>query len=559
MALTEQQISELDIASQRVGEAKTSGTDLSGFQTDIANIEYAKTQGYTPFTAETPDVADSAIAVDEITPEADIALPEITEPVDTGDATVAGAAETSKTLQDFITELTPTEKTETQEEADVLTGQITDLLKETGQRPIEQLEAEEELGLPGLRQDLAAINADILSKSAEYESLKTSVEGKAITMGDIIGQQAQIQKAKASEIGLLQARALGMQGQVEAAQATADRAIDLKYSVLENNLSIYEAQLNALSDDLNREETILFNAQQRMLDDQSAALEEQKSTEKEIQALALTAMQNGADGALVNQISSATDLISATEIAGDLATGSGWQYVSTPAERDQLISQGYEITQSGGRTYARPASGASPEVQAYVNQIQSGAIKLTNVPAAIRGEVAQALETAGVSGVSGGTGGVTGGGAGDIDGIELSDNEYATELFTLNPDASREELKLELINSTDMSVTEINALLDVNEQQRATTAGQTALTQEGVTGFYTKDEIYQALNDSGYAAFFKKRATEAQDFYKDLVDTGLTQAEIASIDGFEDVEGAEQLVLIMEALLRKKELQSENK
>jgi hypothetical protein len=31
----------------------------------------------------------------------------------------------------------------------------------------------------------------------------------------------------------------------------------------------------------------------------------------------------------------------------------GWQYVSTPAERDQLRDQGWEIVQAGGRTYAR--------------------------------------------------------------------------------------------------------------------------------------------------------------------------------------------------------------
>jgi hypothetical protein len=31
----------------------------------------------------------------------------------------------------------------------------------------------------------------------------------------------------------------------------------------------------------------------------------------------------------------------------------GWTYVSTPAERDNLKSQGYQITQTGGRTYAK--------------------------------------------------------------------------------------------------------------------------------------------------------------------------------------------------------------
>ena len=309
----------------------------------------------------------------------------------TGADMITGTNTAIKSLADYIAELTPPQ-TATNVEYDSLKDKVSALLEQGIDRTADQLSAEAELGLNQLRQDYAKLNADILRKTAEYNTMMQGVEGKPITMSSIIGQQGQINKMKASEIGMLQAQALGLQGQIETAQEIANRAVDLKYQTIETTLKVYEAQLNMIAEDLNKEEQIAFQAQQNMLADERDRIAEQKAIEKNVQSIALLAMQNGADTGLVDQITKAKTEIEASQIAGQLLNTEGWTYVSTPAERDRLKGLGYEITQAGGRTYVKPGTGASnPEVSAYVNQIRSGAMKISNVPANIRNDVVIAL------------------------------------------------------------------------------------------------------------------------------------------------------------------------
>lgn len=67
-----------------------------------------------------------------------------------------------------------------------------------------------------------------------------------------------------------------------------------------------------------------------------------------------------------------------------------------------------------------------------------------------------------------------GGGGGDDE--ETNDFDYAVELLGLNPDASDEELRVQLLRDTDLGVTEINALLENRE------AYKTELKSSGVSG-----------------------------------------------------------------------------
>lgn len=64
MALTSQQIAELNIANTRVEAARSAGENLDSFATDIENIEYAKTKGFAP-TVEAPAPADETQPTDQ--------------------------------------------------------------------------------------------------------------------------------------------------------------------------------------------------------------------------------------------------------------------------------------------------------------------------------------------------------------------------------------------------------------------------------------------------------------------------------------------------------------
>ncbi|MEA1909993.1 MAG: hypothetical protein U9M89_03150, partial [Patescibacteria group bacterium] len=189
-----------------------------------------------------------------------------------------------------------------------------------------------------------------------YKLKYENIEGKPITMSSIVGQQAHEEKMHLARLGWLQAKASGALGKLENAQALADRAVDLKYSVMDTRIKVYQAQLDLLEGTLDREDEKVRVQKQLMLDEYTQSITEQKDEEKSIDNLALLVQNNGGDGKLVDMIKNSRTLLEANGIAGELGQSDGWAYVSTIPERDALKAQGYEITQSGGRTYARQPS-----------------------------------------------------------------------------------------------------------------------------------------------------------------------------------------------------------
>jgi hypothetical protein len=318
---------------------------------------------------------------------APVKLPEVTQGQDPS-GMVAGATATQKTLQDYINEISKTEKTQAQTAQSGFLDQIAGLTKELEGRGAEQLSAEEKLGLPTMTKELADLNAQITTKLAEYNDANIRIEGdemarvgsSAVSQRRLSQKQSQLMREKASEIGLLQARALGVQGNIQAAQETANRAIDLKYSTIEAQLNTYEAQLRAIQPLLNEEQTIRAEARQQMLYDQREALAEKKEEEK----LAFNLQLEG-----YTKISGPSGLAGLTE--ADI------------------------LRLPNGDIYRKPQETIDAEsqmVQSYVNQIRNGSLKIANVPAEVRGAVVVALGDTPISSRAtsggGGEGAVTG-------------------------------------------------------------------------------------------------------------------------------------------------------
>lgn len=231
--------------------------------------------------------------------------------VDTASAVVAGASQTSKSIQDYIKELTPP-KTDTQTKADALTEDISKLTSQDTGKTQAQVDAESAAGVTTLKKQLVDLNAQILSKNASYDATNTAVEGQAIPMNLIIGQQAQVRKQQASEIGMLQARAQGLQGQIGFAQDTANRAVDLKYSTIEDELKVKQAQLALLQPTLSKEEAVQAAALNRQYADQQKQIQDKKDLEKSNVALALSVK---ADPSTFDKIQNAKTAVEASRIA----------------------------------------------------------------------------------------------------------------------------------------------------------------------------------------------------------------------------------------------------
>lgn len=233
-------------------------------------------------------VQNTAIPADQLGTGTAIKLPQPNPDTTAADGVVGGATQATKGIQDYLKEITPPE-TETSKSYNDLLGQINTLLPNLANKGQDQLQQEKNVGLPDLKKNLAALNAQILSRTAEYEKAYTGEELRVAPIGNIVGRQAALRRNQASEIGLLQARALGLQGQVEMAQETANRAIDLKYGTMEDIINIKMQQLQLIQPILDKEERTYAAALERKYTDEREALAEKKALAKTNIALALEA------------------------------------------------------------------------------------------------------------------------------------------------------------------------------------------------------------------------------------------------------------------------------
>lgn len=225
-----------------------------------------------------------------------IQLPQLSTDTTHADAAVAGAGQTAKSLKDYIAELTPP-STELDTKNQTLIDEMSSLVGQDVGRASYTAKLEQDTGLVQRKQALADLNSQILTKNAEYENLNVRLEGQPIPMGDILGQQAQARRQQASEVSLLQARALGMQGQVQAAQDAVDRSVDLKYQTLEELITVKERQLALIQPLLSQSQTRIAQALQNKLDDEKQRIVDEKAKSKYNLGLAV---EQGVNTAWVN-------------------------------------------------------------------------------------------------------------------------------------------------------------------------------------------------------------------------------------------------------------------
>lgn len=264
--------------------------------------------------------------------------------------TMVAGAETS--LSQIIQQLTPPETAVDIKQQGFL-DDIASLTGELAQQSADQLTAEQSAGLPDLRAEFAAINAQILEKSARYRVLQEENKGKPITMSSILGADRAILNAEAADIGLLTAQALGLQGRIADAQASVDRSIDLKYQTISNQLAVKQAQLNAIQPLLNKQERVQAQAQQVLLNRQQQELSERKANDKQIQSIMLDLASNGASQDLISRASNASTVTEAAQIFSEfarsqqaIADGDGQPAIVLPTFEDFIASEEATALQS---------------------------------------------------------------------------------------------------------------------------------------------------------------------------------------------------------------------
>lgn len=214
---------------------------------------------------------------------------------------------------DEILRASEVKDSEAQKTASSLSTSIYNLIPKLQGEAADTAQAYKDAGVQNLKNDLQGINSSILSKQAELgksdielvagmraeERRDTLLPFATSNQAKLAGDAAIMRALKTSEIGVLNALALGKQGDIQLATETATNAVAAKYAPYKEAINLYQAQLDALAPILSkdearqaREQTIRGNVAMKEID-------RAQTKEDNAKALALKLQTNGAPQSLV--------------------------------------------------------------------------------------------------------------------------------------------------------------------------------------------------------------------------------------------------------------------
>lgn len=300
---------------------------------------------------------NNAITPDALSPKTKIDLSGIYPTQPTGDGLVTGVADSTKAFDTEaaykkeleLQKLTKPDSTELDSYLKGLLGAEQGL---TG-RGAAQSEAEIAAGIPEAQKARSSIQGRLKVMLAEYDAMKkerdqlnADIEAgagrKGLTTGAVLGQQGAVERqylarlnSKASEIGILQAQDEALKGDIETAQKTVDRAIDLKYQDREAEYTAWKNAYDRVKGTFDAEEKKRGEALATVKKKEEEALAEQKQNEKDINLLGVEIGKNGAPSSVVSSVMQAKTYDEAVRLAGS--------YLQNPKEKLEIQKLRNEI------------------------------------------------------------------------------------------------------------------------------------------------------------------------------------------------------------------------
>lgn len=235
------------------------------------------------------------------------------------------------------------------------TSDLSKLLTDFTGQGNEQLALEQKYVNP-LQAQITDVTGQLGTQLAEYKGLQTEFEKmsadieagagkKGLTTGAVMGQQGAVDRAKlarlnskASEIAITQASVLALQGKADLAQKQVDRAVDLKYKGIEQEINIKKFQLENIKENLTAEQKKRWDAQQYALGKEEKRIAEKKEQEKTIEKMLLDATPNAPANIIANAKAVKDKGGSTLEVAQALGIYGG-DYLKTELLKQQIETE----------------------------------------------------------------------------------------------------------------------------------------------------------------------------------------------------------------------------
>lgn len=140
-------------------------------------------------------------------------------------------------------------------------------------------------------------DTQLVANSRNLENTDTLLPFVQEGQAKLAGDAAILRGLSTAKIGVLNARATALQGNITLAQAQAQKAVDAKYAPIEDQINTYQAQINALTPQMNEEQQQQAEARTQANNLALQKIQTQADQEKANLAIAL---QSGASTKFVN-------------------------------------------------------------------------------------------------------------------------------------------------------------------------------------------------------------------------------------------------------------------
>ncbi len=244
------------------------------------------------------------ITLDQLKPATPINLPSVPPTTGVADSLMSGVGTGQKSLQDYINSLTPA-PTELDSKNQAILDRIATLTGQDAGKSQATAQANIDSGAVDFQKKLTDLNGQVNIGNAEYMKIAADSAAEFANLGGngapetkaVLGAQqsgsiraAEARKAsKAAEVGMLAARAQATAGNLTAALTIAKNAVDAKFSPIEDEIKVKQAQLAALAPSLNKQEAIRAKALEMKYKDDQDKIAEEKAKAKENTSIALSA------------------------------------------------------------------------------------------------------------------------------------------------------------------------------------------------------------------------------------------------------------------------------
>lgn len=282
------------------------------------------------------------------------------------------------------------------EATDALTGRGEMQRKEEEKRQIE----EKAQRLARKNTELKAKLAEINALTASYQAENAAEATRPQTLSRLRGSEAAnyrnyiAQKnLLTSEASFIQAEVLGLQGEVQAAQNAADRAVELEFMDRESRANALLSQISILQDRVSKDEANYTRAVGLALEQEQQRIAEAKQAKREIANVMISAFEAGInDPAVISRIKNAKSRTEALEILGqNLPEQQDLPSISEQLAADKagfdivdgkIVSQqrtGQTVTDASGSTFDIGTYATDPNHEARVQSILDNMGQMTSV------------------------------------------------------------------------------------------------------------------------------------------------------------------------------------